>query len=177
VGGSGDIAPLVYKSWHWTAVVSCTPQLLCLWGKRPRYLWDRSWKGRTGALDPLGKRQISCPYRESNHNSPDVQPAAQSLYRLSYPGSENTAVTSEPKGILSFWGGRYLLISNSGYLSSISVSGNRNAIFRFTQKWILVPEYEEKQELHGRMFYRLSGTASATVTAEWRQRVDMELHN
>jgi hypothetical protein len=40
-----------------------------------------------------------------------------------------------------------------------------------------VPEYGGKQELHGRMIHRLSGTASATVTAEWRQRVDMELHN
>jgi len=39
-----------------------------------------------------------------------------------------------------------------------------------------VPEYGETQALHGRTFYRLSGTASATVTAEWRQRVDVELH-
>jgi len=35
----------------------------------------------------------------------------------------------------------------------------------------------ETQALHGRMFRRSLGTARVTVTAEWRQRVDMELHN
>ena len=40
-----------------------------------------------------------------------------------------------------------------------------------------MPGRAETLALHGRMFSRLLWTASVTATAEWRQRVDMELYN
>jgi hypothetical protein len=41
--------------------------------------------GKTG-LGSLDKTEISCPFRQLNHDSSVAQPAAYSLQRLRYPG-------------------------------------------------------------------------------------------
>ena len=45
--------------------------------------------GSNSLLDDFQKIKISCPCRESNHNSPAVLPAAWSLYKLHYPRAEH----------------------------------------------------------------------------------------
>jgi len=52
----------------------------------PAYSLNRGLGGARTASDALGKRQVSCPYRESNAAPSSVSLIAQSVHRLRYPG-------------------------------------------------------------------------------------------
>jgi hypothetical protein len=55
--------------------------------KSPRYLLDRRLVGPQNRSGRGGDEKIPSPRRESNSQTPIIQPVAQSLYRLSYPAS------------------------------------------------------------------------------------------
>jgi hypothetical protein len=61
--------------------------------------------GPRAGLDAVEKRETSCPCRESNPDSLVVQSVFRSLYRLSYPGSEESRKSpSESRSSLLYAG-------------------------------------------------------------------------
>jgi hypothetical protein len=60
-------------------------------------------------VDAVVKRKLPGPHRESKPRTPNVQPVAQSLYRLSYPGSHENNSGKENMEILVRREGRKLV--------------------------------------------------------------------
>lgn len=78
--GSGAIAVLILNiATRWGWMVGCTAYLLLPQGKHPHYLWVGGWVWPIPYLHTWGKRQVSCPSWELNHDSSDVQPVDLSL--------------------------------------------------------------------------------------------------
>lgn len=48
--------------------------------------WTGGWVAPKAGMEPLKKREISCPFQESDYRSSVIQPIVQSLYSLSYFG-------------------------------------------------------------------------------------------
>jgi hypothetical protein len=74
-------------------VVSFTPRPLYPWGKSPRYPLDRRLGGLQSRSGRCGEQKILDP-TGTRTPTPRRPASSQSLYRLSYPNSHNTSVTS-----------------------------------------------------------------------------------
>jgi len=86
--GSGSIAPLILNlGTSRSEPGHCTDPSSLPQQAASSIHSTAAWKGLTAGLDVLENRQISCSCKGSKECS-FVQPAAESLYRLNYPGSD-----------------------------------------------------------------------------------------